>query len=66
MTHKRNNQLTKNKQFIWIITGVLTLVTALIITPNPVKADDVVVYKTATCGCCKDWVKHIEKNGFTV
>lgn len=24
------------------------------------------VYKTATCGCCKQWVKHLEANGFTV
>ncbi len=24
------------------------------------------VYKSATCGCCKEWVKHLEANGFTV
>ena len=24
------------------------------------------VYKTATCGCCKEWVKHLEANGFKV
>ncbi len=24
------------------------------------------VYKTATCGCCKAWIQHLEKNGFTV
>ncbi len=24
------------------------------------------VYKDAGCGCCKEWVKHLEKNGFTV
>ena len=22
------------------------------------------VHKTATCGCCKMWMKHMEKNGF--
>lgn len=22
------------------------------------------VYKTPTCGCCKEWVKHLEQNGF--
>ena len=22
------------------------------------------VYKTATCGCCKEWVKHLQANGF--
>lgn len=24
------------------------------------------VYKTAACGCCKQWIKHLESNGFTV
>lgn len=26
----------------------------------------VTVYKTATCGCCKKWVSHLEANGFEV
>ncbi|MGB1256101.1 MAG: DUF411 domain-containing protein [Thiolinea sp.] len=26
----------------------------------------VTVYKSATCGCCKSWVSHLEKNGFRV
>lgn len=24
------------------------------------------VYKSAQCGCCKDWAEHLRKNGFTV
>ena len=24
------------------------------------------VWKSPTCGCCKDWIKHLEANGFTV
>ena len=24
------------------------------------------VYKDANCGCCKEWVKHLEANGFKV
>lgn len=24
------------------------------------------VYKSATCGCCKEWIKHLEANGFKV
>lgn len=24
------------------------------------------VYKSPYCGCCTEWVKHLEKNGFTV
>lgn len=23
------------------------------------------VYKSPTCGCCSDWVKHLQANGFT-
>lgn len=26
----------------------------------------VTVYKSATCGCCKAWVSHLEENGFRV
>lgn len=24
------------------------------------------VWKTPTCGCCKDWIKHLEASGFQV
>lgn len=24
------------------------------------------VHRDAHCGCCKDWIKHLEANGFTV
>jgi hypothetical protein len=24
------------------------------------------VYKSPTCGCCKEWIKHVEANGFMV
>ena len=24
------------------------------------------VYKSAYCGCCKEWIKHLEANGFKV
>ncbi len=24
------------------------------------------VYKESTCGCCKEWIKHVKKHGFTV
>ncbi len=29
-------------------------------------ANVVTVWKTPTCGCCKDWVIHMRKEGFTV
>lgn len=27
---------------------------------------DMVVYKSASCGCCKEWIKHVEAAGFRV
>ena len=29
-------------------------------------ADTMVVYKSPTCGCCNNWVDHVEENGFAV
>src|SRR6476646_3012537 len=29
-------------------------------------AQRITVYKSASCGCCAQWVKHIEANGFQV
>ncbi len=47
---------------------VSALMPALIALPLAAGAAQPVieVYKTATCGCCKQWVKHLEANGFTV
>lgn len=29
-------------------------------------ATEVEVWKSPTCGCCKDWIAHLEENGFSV
>lgn len=31
-----------------------------------VQAEEIMVYKSPTCGCCKKWVKHLRKEGFKV
>ena len=33
---------------------------------KPGSAVQVTVFKDANCGCCKDWVEHLRKNGFAV
>lgn len=35
---------------------------------HPLSASDLTikVYKSPSCGCCGDWIKHLEQNGFTV
>lgn len=30
------------------------------------KSPTIEVYKSETCGCCTEWVKHLEANGFQV
>jgi len=44
------------------------LLPALIALPLTAAAAQPVieVYKTSSCGCCKQWIKHLEENGFTV
>lgn len=32
----------------------------------PSFATEVEVYKSPTCGCCNEWVKHLQANGFSV
>jgi len=31
-----------------------------------VLAEDIMVYKSPTCGCCKKWVNYLKKEGFSV
>ena len=30
------------------------------------EAGEIVVYKSPTCGCCNDWIAHLESEGFDV
>jgi hypothetical protein len=41
---------------------------ALLVPAGAVRAAQplIEVYKSATCGCCKQWVEHVRTNGFTV
>ncbi|MCG7886690.1 MAG: DUF411 domain-containing protein [Candidatus Thiodiazotropha taylori] len=43
----------------------LLLLAALTLSTHSFAAD-VIVYKSPTCGCCNDWVKHLQQNGFSV
>lgn len=41
-----------------------TLLAAALFVPSLAAANAITVYKTATCGCCAEWVRHMEKAGF--
>ena len=49
----------------WLALPLLLAVPAAWARPNGY-AVLVEVWKSPTCGCCKDWVTHLESNGFKV
>lgn len=49
------------------VAGALAIGAAAVVgaQPKPVSSrTPIVVYKTATCGCCAMWVEHMRQNGF--
>ena len=55
---------TSRRQFV----GALACSAFAIALPYRARADAplVKVWKSPTCGCCKDWITHLEANGFSV
>jgi hypothetical protein len=50
-----------------LLTAVLGIAIATSAqTKAPATSTKMVVYKTASCGCCKMWVDYMKKNGFDV
>lgn len=41
----------------------MTVTRLALAASDPVRID---VWKSPSCGCCKDWIAHLEANGFTV
>jgi hypothetical protein len=39
---------------------------AYLASDSPAEAAEITVYKSPTCSCCGEWVKHLRANGFTV
>ncbi|MGF2686792.1 DUF411 domain-containing protein [Marinobacter sp. DUT-3] len=44
--------------------GLSTLASSPLLAAN--EADSIHVYKSPHCGCCSDWIDHLEENGFDV
>jgi hypothetical protein len=59
------NTNTKRRTLIKALLGggVLPLLPAVLIAATK---PQITVYKTASCGCCKDWIVHLEQSGFAV
>ena len=70
MSKQINKEMSKKpfpgKQLLWILGGIVLLAGGGMVTQAPAEAADVVVYKSPSCGCCKEWVKHMRDSGFSV
>ena len=44
----------------------LTFASLLFLTTSAYASTEVMTYKSPYCGCCSEWVEHMEDNGFTV
>ncbi|PKO44706.1 MAG: metal-binding protein [Betaproteobacteria bacterium HGW-Betaproteobacteria-3] len=50
-----------------LIQTAAAMATGALVWPVAAQAKpQVEVWKSPTCGCCKDWVAHMEANGFSV
>lgn len=52
----------KRRQLLQLLGSGLLLAPLVAHSAAPV----IDVYKSATCGCCKIWIEHLEANGFKV
>lgn len=50
----------------WLLTGVLFSAGGVMLFQQPAGAVDVIVYKSPSCGCCGEWVSHLQENGYSV
>jgi hypothetical protein len=59
----KNNIIT----FLLLFVSLLLMPVAAMSAENAVPAStEVIVYKSASCGCCKAWIKHLRSEGFSV
>jgi len=46
--------------------GIIAVTTIWLWPGAPADATEITVYKSPTCGCCNQWIDHLEDNGFSV
>lgn len=49
-----------------VCAAALSVATAAAPSVASVKKPTITVYKDPNCGCCKNWIEHLRKHGFTV
>jgi hypothetical protein len=63
ITRKQVGSDRRRFVFVALALAGLTLPRVPRAAPEPVLVQ---VWKAPTCGCCKDWVRHLQANGFQV
>ncbi|MEP7085907.1 MAG: DUF411 domain-containing protein [Gemmatimonadota bacterium] len=62
--------MDRRKFLAGALVGAGTLIARRASAAVPLRSElarpPVTVYKDPSCGCCRDWVTHMEKSGFTV
>jgi hypothetical protein len=69
MSSRRSKDLVARRFPVrWLIGGIAIALLAIVIRGVWAQAGrpEVVVYKSATCGCCNSWVEHLRARGFRV
>lgn len=49
-----------------VCAAAFAVVTAAAPTVRPAAKPTITVYKDPSCGCCKNWIEHLRKHGYTV
>lgn len=50
------------RSFFAFVAALASLSGACVVSASELTIE---VWKTATCGCCKAWIEHVEQNGFS-
>lgn len=63
-----HNQLKRDLAYLSSAIAILavSVFLGLNFTSKNAYAEEILVYKSPTCGCCKKWVTHLKKEGFDV
>ena len=66
---KSSKGKSKNKVisiFSVIAVFIVSIYFGVFSSTKTANAEEIMVYKSPTCGCCKKWVTHLENKGFNV
>ena len=65
-SENKPNKPVAGKIAAWTFVVAMVTLGGWGLTQMPAQAEDIVVYKSPTCGCCNAWISHLKDNGFTV